>query len=49
MFGTVDKYIAGAFALIALYLLIANADESNTVIKALGNFNVGAIKALQGR
>ena len=46
---TLDKYIAGAFGLILMYLLIANASESNTVIKALGSFNVGAIKALQGR
>ncbi len=49
MIGTVDKYIAGAFALIALFLLVRNPDGVNKAITAIGSFNVNAIKALQGR
>lgn len=47
--GTVEKYLAGAGALIAIYLVVANASGSDTVLRGLGSFNVGTIKALQGR
>ena len=47
--GTVEKIAAGMGALIALYLVVYNANGSNTVLNGLGSFNVSTITALQGR
>lgn len=44
-----EKYVTGALFLILVYLLVANASGTNTVLKALSSFNVNAISALQGR
>lgn len=45
----VEKYLTGALFLILVYLLVINASGTNTVLTGLSNFNVDAIKALQGR
>ena len=47
--GTVEKIAAGMGALIALYLVVYNANGSNTVLNGLGSFNVSTITALLGR
>jgi hypothetical protein len=47
--GTVEKIAAGMGALIALYLVVANANGSDTVLRGLGQFNVSTVKVLQGR
>lgn len=47
--GTVEKIAAGMGALIAVYLIVANANGSDTVLRGLGQFNTTTIKALQGR
>lgn len=47
--NTLSGYIAGALALIALYLIVFNASKSAQVISSLSSANTGAIKALQGR
>jgi hypothetical protein len=47
--GTVEKIAAGMGTLIALYLVVANANGSDTVLRGLGQFNLTTIKTLQGR
>lgn len=47
--NTLSQYLAGIFALIALYLIVLNASQSAQVINALSSANTGAIRALQGR
>lgn len=47
--NTLSTYITGALALIALYLLVANASDTARVVNALSEANTGAIRALQGR
>jgi hypothetical protein len=47
--GAVEKFFAGAFGLIALYLVVTNASGANTVLKGLGNFNATTFGTLQGR
>lgn len=44
-----EIYIGGAFGLILVYLLVANASNANQIIGALGSVNTSAIRALQGR
>ena len=46
---TFEMYLAGAFGLILVYLLVANASSTNQVLNALSNANTDAIRALQGR
>lgn len=47
--NTLNAYVTGALALIALYLVVLNAGKSNQVINALSAANVDAVRALQGR
>jgi hypothetical protein len=47
--NVLSQYIAGALALIALYLLVVNASGSAQVINSLAGANTSAIRALQGR
>lgn len=47
--GAVEKFFAGAFGLIALYLVVTNASGSNAVLKGLGSFNAQTFGTLQGR
>lgn len=47
--NTLSNYIAGALALIALYLIVVNASQSAQVLNALSSANTNAIRALQGR
>lgn len=47
--GSVEKIAAGMGALIALYLVVFNANGSDTVLRGLGTFTQGTVKALQGR
>lgn len=46
--STLNMYISGALALIALYIIISY-QNSDQVLQTLSNANVSAIKALQGR
>lgn len=48
--AAVEKFFAGAFGLIALYLILSNRGESaNKVLKGLGSFNATTFGTLQGR
>lgn len=47
--GMVERIAAGMGALIALYLVVANANGSDTVLRGLGDFNVKTVAVLQGR
>lgn len=47
--GTVEKIAAGMGALIALYLVVFNANGADTVIRGFGEFNRTTISTLQGR
>lgn len=49
MFGTVEKFFAGAFGLIALYLIVFYADGANKVLRGLGQFNALTFGTLQGK
>lgn len=46
---TLEMYLAGAFGLILVYLLVSNAGSTNQVLNALSSTNTSAIRALQGR
>lgn len=41
--------VGTSFGLIALYLILSNAFGAAKVLQALGDFYVGAVRALQGR
>ncbi len=41
--------IGGTVTLVAIYLFIANADESSRVIESLSGAYIGAVTALQGQ
>lgn len=47
--GAIEKFFAGAFGLVALYLLVSNASGANQVLKGLGSFNAQTFGTLQGR
>lgn len=47
--STLNLYIGGALALIALYLIVAQGNNSNQILTTLSSANVNAVKALQGR
>lgn len=47
--GMVEKFFAGAFGLIALYLVVTNSQGTNTVLRGLGSFNSQTFGTLQGR
>lgn len=44
-----EKFFASAFALIALYLIVFNANGANQVLSGLGEFNSQTFRTLQGR
>lgn len=46
--STFEKFFAGAFALIAIYLLF-NSKQAATVIKTIGSTGAGLFGTLQGR
>lgn len=43
-----EVYLSGALLLILVYLALSSSN-TNRVLQEMGNVNVGAIKALQGR
>lgn len=47
--GMAEKFFAGAFGLVALYLVVTNASGTNAVLKGLGSFNAQTFGTLQGR
>jgi hypothetical protein len=47
--STLEKFIAGAFALIAIYLFVFNADKTSMVIKAFASGSSNVFQTLQGR
>lgn len=48
--GAVEKFFAGAFGLVALYLVLSDRGQSaNTVLAGLGKFNAQTFGTLQGR
>jgi hypothetical protein len=49
MFGTLDKFIAGALGLIFLYLLVNNASGATQVFNSLAKGASDVFKTLQGR
>lgn len=49
MNSTAAAIIGATVTLVALYLFIANADESSKVIKTLSGGYVDIVSALQGR
>lgn len=44
-----EKFFAGAFALIAIYLFVFNADKTSQVIKAFASGSSNVFATLQGR
>lgn len=46
--GAIDKFFAGAFGLILVYLLVKNYKGVNAVLSGLGNFNAQTFSVLQG-
>ena len=49
LFGTLDKFIGGALALIALYLFVANPNAVNQILNSLAQLSTGVFGTLQGR
>lgn len=49
MNATIGGVIGATVTLVALYLFIANADESSRVIRSLSSGYVDVVSALQGR
>lgn len=49
MNATFGAVIGATVTLVALYLFIANADESSRVIRSLSSGYVDVVSALQGR
>lgn len=47
--NTLEKFIAGAFGLIAIYLFVFNANKSSEVIKSFAEGSSNVFKTLQGR
>ncbi len=47
--STLEKFIAGAFGLIAIYLFVFNADKTSQVIKAFAAGSSNIFATLQGR
>ena len=47
--STIEKFFAGAFALIAIYLFIYNGDKTSQVIKAFASGSSNIFATLQGR
>lgn len=47
--STIEKFFAGAFGLILVYLLVANWQGVNQILQGLANFNVKTFSTLQGR
>jgi len=45
----VEKFFAGAFALIAIYLVVVNSSGTSTVVGQLGNSLSNVFSTLQGR
>lgn len=49
MSTALKQFIGGAFGLIALYLVLANAKGFGTSVNALGHNSASVFKTLQGR
>lgn len=50
MSDVVTKFLAGAFGVVALYLLISDGGAgANNVLRGLGEFNQKTFSTLQGR
>lgn len=47
--SVLEKFITGAFALIAIYLFIFNGSKTSEVIKSFADGSSGVFKTLQGR
>lgn len=47
--GMIERIAAGMGALIAVYLVVYNANGADTVLRGLGEFNRATITTLQGR
>lgn len=45
----VEKFFAGAFGLVLVYLLVTNWNGVNGVLNGLADFNVKTFGVLQGR
>ncbi len=43
------KFFGGAFALIALYLIVQNASQVNTILKSFSSSSSNVFATLQGR
>lgn len=43
------KFFAGAFGLIALYLIVSNADKVNTILSSFSRSSGNIFTVLQGR
>ncbi len=44
----IDKYVAGIFSLILVFLLVSRADSVNTLVKSIGGFVTQETAQLQG-
>jgi hypothetical protein len=44
-----EKFFAGAFGLILVYLLVANASGVNQILSGFASFNAKTFGTLQGR
>lgn len=47
--STLEKFFAGAFALIAIYLFVFNANKSSEVISSFATGSAKVFQTLQGR
>lgn len=47
--STLEKFFAGAFALIAIYLFVINGEKTSQVIKAFAAGSSNIFATLQGR
>lgn len=47
--SVLEKFITGAFALIAIYLFIYNGDKTSQVIKSFATGSSNVFATLQGR
>lgn len=45
----VNRVLEITFVLVMAYLVIANANNFSTAVKAVGGVYIGAVKTLQGR
>lgn len=45
----IREIITGTFVVVGLFLVVTNANKFSEIVKAVGEFYAGSVKALQGR